>query len=421
MKGGREDNMMELAAYIGLGWADRTHAVCLESVDESILDQFELEQKPEAIHAWVGQLREQFGGRPVGIAIEQTKGALIHALMNYEFIVLYPINPKALARYRAALAVSGAKDDPSDARLLKDFFRKHEAWLDPWIPDDIQTRTIRILSEQRRTAVEDRVRLQHRVQAILKAYFPQALDWAGGLDTVQACDFLLRWSTLTAVRRVRPDTLRKFYYSHRCRSRARIEERIQQIRDAQPLTTDPAIVTGLSLAMRAAIVQMRALIEAIGEFDRTLADVFSQHQDQTLFESFPGAGRVFAPRLLAVMGSDRNRFESASDVQRFSGIAPVTVKSGKSCWVHHRWACSKFLKQTFHEFAQLSLPYSSWARVQYSELRKRGKGHHAAVRALAYKWIRIIFACWKQRRPYDEAEYIQSLRRRGSPLAQLLP
>ena len=180
-------------------------------------------------------------------------------------------------------------------------------------------------------------------------------------------------------------------------------------------------MTGLSLAMRAAIVQMRALIEAIGEFDRTLADVFSQHQDQTLFESFPGAGRVFAPRLLAVMGSDRNRFESASDVQRFSGIAPVTVKSGKSCWVHHRWACSKFLKQTFHEFAQLSLPYSSWARVQYSELRKRGKGHHAAVRALAYKWIRIIFACWKQRRPYDEAEYIQSLRRRGSPLAQLLP
>ena len=413
--------MMELAAYIGLDWADRTHAVCLESVDESVLDQFELQQTPEAIHAWVGQLREQFGGRPVGIAIEQTKGALIHALMNYEFIVLYPINPKALARYRDALAVSGAKDDPSDARLLKDFFRKHEAWLNPWIPDNVETRTIRILAEQRRTAVEDRVRLQHRVQAILKAYFPQALDWAGGLDTIQACDFLLRWPTLTDVRRVRPNTLRKFYHSHRCRSRARIEERIQQIRDAQPLTTDTAIVTGLSLAMRSAVVQMRALIEAIGEFDRTQADLFAQHQDQTLFESFPGAGRVFAPRLLAVMGSDRNRFESASQVQRFSGIAPVTVRSGKSCWVHHRWACSKFLKQTFHEFAQLSLPYSSWARVQYSELRKRGKGHHAAVRALAYKWIRIIFACWKQRRPYDEAEYIQSLRRRGSPLAQLLP
>ena len=141
---------MELAAYVGLDWADRTHAVCLESADGSVVEELELEQKPEVIHAWVGQLREQFGGRPVGIALEQAKGALIHALMMYEFIVLYPINPKALARYRDALAVSGAKDDPSDARLLKDFFRKHQACLQPWTPEDAQTRTIDILAQHRR-------------------------------------------------------------------------------------------------------------------------------------------------------------------------------------------------------------------------------------------------------------------------------
>ena len=172
--------------------------------------------------------------------------------------------------------------------------------------------------------------------------------------------------------------------------------------------------------MRTAVVQMRALIEAIGEFDRTLADVFAQHQDQALFESFPGAGRVFAPRLLAVMGSDRNRFESASEVQRFSGIAPVTVKSGNSCWVHHRWACSKFLKQTFHEFAQLSLPYSSWARAYYSQLRKRGKGHHAAVRAPGLQMDPDHLYLLEATPTLRWAEYIQSLRRRGSPLAQLL-
>ena len=162
---------MELAAYVGLDWADRTHAVCLESADGSVLEEFELKQKPEVIHAWVGQLREQFGGRPVGIALEQAKGALIHALMMYEFIVLYPINPKALARYRDALAVSGAKDDPSDARLLKDFFRKHQACLQPWTPEDAQTRTIDILAQHRRTAVEDRVRLGHRITALLKSLF----------------------------------------------------------------------------------------------------------------------------------------------------------------------------------------------------------------------------------------------------------
>ncbi len=118
---------MELAAYIGLDWADRTHAVCLETADGSVMEEFELEQTPEVIHGWASGLRERFGGQPVGIAIEQTKGALIHALMMYEFIGLYPINPKALARYRDALAVSGAKDDPSDARLLKDFFKRRRA------------------------------------------------------------------------------------------------------------------------------------------------------------------------------------------------------------------------------------------------------------------------------------------------------
>ena len=410
---------MELAAYVGLDWADRTHAVCLESADGSVVEEFELEQKPEVIHSWVGQLREQFGGRPVGIALEQAKGALIHALMMYEFIVLYPINPKALARYRDVLAVSGAKDDPSDARLLKDFFRKHQACLQPWTPEDAQTRTIDILAQHRRTAVEDRVRLGHRITALLKAYFPQALDWAGALDTIQACDFLMRWSTLADVQKVRSVTLRKFYHSHRCRSRQRIEERIAQIRVARPLTDDPAIVTGLSMAMRATVVQLRTVIDAVNEFDRALADLFAQHADHELFESFPGAGPVFAPRLLVVMGTDRNRFESASDVQRL-GIAPVTVQSGKSRWVHHRWACSKFFKQTFHEFAQLSLPYSSWARAYYKRQRDRGNGHHAAVRALAYKWIRIIFRCWKERRPYDESQYVEALRRHGSPLAELL-
>ncbi len=36
--------------------------------------------------------------------------------------------------------------------------------------------------------------------------------------------------------------------------------------------------------------------------------------------------------------------------------------------------------------------------------------HHAAVRALAYKWMRIIFRLWKTKTIYDENQYIQRLR-----------
>ena len=74
------------------------------------VEQLELEQRPHVLHGWVAQLRERFGGRPVGIAIEQRRGAVVHALMQYDFLVLYPVNPKTLARYREAFHPSGAKD-----------------------------------------------------------------------------------------------------------------------------------------------------------------------------------------------------------------------------------------------------------------------------------------------------------------------
>ena len=105
-------------------------------------------------------------------------------------------------------------------------------------------------------------------------------------------------------------------------------------------------------------------------------------------------------------------------MQCLSGIAPVTERSGKSEWVHFRWACPKFLRQTFHEFAAHSMGKSTWARAYYQAQRKNQKSHHAVVRALAYKWIRIIFRCWKEGKPYEEQTYLQSLKRTGSPVIE---
>src|SRR6185295_15740384 len=114
---------------------------------------------------------------------------------------------------------------------------------------------------------------------------------------------------------------------------------------------------------------------------------------------------------------DRDRFEAPAEMQQFSGIAPVTERSGKSIWVHRRWACPKFVLQTFHEFADQARKFSAWSKLYYQQQRSRGNDHHAAVRALAYKWIRIMFRCWKDRRTYDDAIYTKSLAERGSALA----
>ncbi len=135
---------------------------------------------------------------------------------------------------------------------------------------------------------------------------------------------------------------------------------------------------------------------------RKLARLMAEHPDAALFQGLPGAGAALAPRLLVAFGADRQRCTGPGDVQTYSGIAPVTRRSGRSSSVHRRTACPRFLRQTFHEFAGHSVPRSAWTGAYYRQQRARGRGHHAAVRSLAFKWIRVIYRCWKERTPYDE-------------------
>src|SRR6185503_14928359 len=104
-----------------------------------------------------------------------------------------------------------------------------------------------------------------------------------------------------------------------------------------------------ALLAAAYATQMKVLIEAIKKFDREIEQLCASHQDYYLFESLPGAGDVYASRLLAAFGSNREKFTSADEVACMAGIAPVIERSGKSCWVRWRYFCPKFLRQTFHE------------------------------------------------------------------------
>jgi transposase len=409
--------MTPIVASIGLDWADERHSVHLQAPDGRI-EHVELEQKPAVLHEWVAQLQRRFGGGKIAVALEQRKGAEVHALLMYDCFVLYPINPKALARYREAFRTSGAKDDPLDSALLLDLVVRHRDRLRAWVPDTVESRTLQALCEQRRHVVDERVALTNRMTSLLKQYFPQALDWVGDVASVQACDFFTHWPTLGAVQRARTTTLRQFYRAHNCRKADVITARLAAIASAQALTTDAAVIVPLSLAVQTTAAQLRTVLTAIQIFDVRIAEAFAAHADHDLFTSFPGAGAVMAPRLAVAFGTDRSRWASAAELQAHSGIAPVTERSGKTLWVHHRLACPKFVKQTFHEFADQSIRFSRWARAYYDQQRTRGNDHHAALRALAYKWIRILFRCWQERRPYDEQAYLEALRRRRSPLAK---
>jgi transposase len=336
--------------------------------------------------------------------------------LKYDFITLYPVNPRTLARFREAFAPSRHKDDSTDAEFLAELLLRHHERLRAWQPDSEQTRSLRLLVEHRRRVVGDRTRLSNRLTSLLKCYFPQVLEWFPDIRTTLVCDFLLRWPSLQALKRVGRETLLRFFRAHNSVRKDTLERRINSIKEALPLTTDKAVLGSSVMMTKALCAQMKATLAAIEEFDREIAALCTMHEDYRLFESLPGAGAIYAARLTAALGSDRTRWRSASELACLVGVAPVMERSGQSCWVRWRYFCPKFLRQTFHEYAGESIRHSFWARAYYESQRAKGKSHHAAVRSLAFKWVRIIFRCWQTRTAYDEVKYLESLRKKGSSL-----
>jgi len=414
------DPHLEFAAYVAIDWADQKHAFSLLAAGQSKKETGTLEQKPEVIGPWLAQLRQRFGGRPIAVGLEQSRGALIHALLAYDFLVLYPIHPTTVASFRKAFKSSGAKSDPLDTDQILEILTKHLERLQPLQPDTEETRLLGRLVEDRRKAVDLRTSHLQAELAALKEYFPQAIEVLNdNLSSRLAGDFLLKWPTFQDFQQAKASTLKRFFYGHNIRSPQVLEKVLRLAEQGQALTSDPAIVeSGAHLArMHAQVIQ--TLNSVIAEYDRRIQQVFHAHPEFNLFSSLPGAGPALGPRLLAAFGTDRSRYQAAANVQCLSGIAPVSHTSGQSRVVCFRHACPKFLRQTFHEFARLSVAKSKWARNYVDYYVARGKNYHAVIRALAFKWIRILFACWQNRTPYDENNYMAALKQRGSIFATL--
>ena len=413
-KSKQTDSTPDYAVYVGIDWADQKHALSLCPAGQDKIERCTLEQTPEAIAAWVNALSARFPNGKIAICLEQARGPLIWALFNYPQIVLYPVNPKSLARFRESFYPSRPKNDSTDADLLLELPMKHRERLRPWHPDTPQTRQLAMLTEQRRLFVNERTRLTNELCSKLKGVYPQALELVGeNLGSRMCTDFLKKWTTLDALQRANPATIRKFYYGHNSRSEELLNKRLELIKNAVPLTTDPALLLSQALAIATLVRLLETLRSAIEEYDKQIAELFAAHPDAFIFDSLPGAGPAMAARLLPALGTDRSRFSSAQEVSCHSGIAPVTEQSGKlQNWVHARWSCPKFLRQTWHEFAAFSIRFSPWARAFYEHARLTMK-HHQAVRKLAFKWQRIVWRMWQDGTTYDEARYLRTLQKRG--------
>jgi len=387
-------------------------------MDSGHRQTYQIPHKADKIDEWARSLQRRFGGS-IAVALELSKGPIVSALQKYDFFVIFPIDPTTLANHRRTFTPSGAKDDPTDAEYALDLLLKHTEHFKALNPQSVEMRTLMTLVEQRRRLVNDRVRITNRLRNALKQYYPQALEWFDRIDTPLFCDFIKRWPALAQARRARKATLEKFFREHNMNRRALLERRLAAIKSALPLTTDEAVIVPYRLQVLTLLAQLEVALESIRIYDAEIAGLAPQHPDYGLFNILPGAGPSLAPRLLVAFGEQRERFASAAEVQKYGGIAPVTERSGQKHWIHWRWQCPTFLRQTFVEWAAQTINKSYWAGLYYYQQRAKGSSHQAAVRALAFKWIRILYRCWVTRTPYDEAKYLKALQDRGSPLLKI--
>ncbi|HIM56332.1 MAG TPA: IS110 family transposase [Candidatus Latescibacteria bacterium] len=408
----------DFEVVIGIDRSDAKIDICRRERDGS-KSASQISTAPEQLHKWMSALIEEHPeSGAIAVAFEQPSRSMLAFLGAYHGqITIYALNPATPAKFREAFRTSRCKDDVTDAETIADLVAHHSTLLRPWHPQGELSRRLEQLTRARRQAVDERTRLTNQLTDTLKSHFPQALQILGDdLWRPIVTAFLTKWPTLQDAQKSREQTLRNFYYANRCRRMDTVEKRLAVIKDGVALSDDPAILECARIKVRMLAKQIEGYTRAVANFDAAIAEAFAEHPDAEIFSSLPMAAAVLAPRLLAAFGDRRDQIGDAKELQCISGVAPVTKQSGKSKIIHRRYRCSKFLRQSFVEWAGLSIQLSRWALAYYESQIAKGKKHHTAVRALAYKWQRILFRCWQSGETYDEERYIKALKRAGSPL-----
>jgi transposase len=397
--------------YLGVDWADQEHAVW--GVDEAgrKVTAGTVPHTAEGMSDWGRELDEWRGqGIELWAAIERPEGRVVDVLLDHG-VVVYPINPKALDRARDRFRQSGAKSDPFDARVLADFLRTDHPHLTALHPSSEAAQELKYLTEDCQRLIRQQTRLVNQLTATLKAYYPRALE-AAELTTALAREFLQAYPTPEAVARLTERQWRQWAKAHRL-SDARTAELWTVLQ--QPQLPVPAhVVRAKAQMMLALVAALAPVVEAVATYRRAVEDFFARMPVAQWARTLPvGEHGITVPTLWARLGDAPARWTSFRHLQAQAGSVPVTKRSGKQQVVTFRFACDKLLRAAVDQLAFLSLRSSEWARAYYDAQRARGHRHRHALRALAAKWLKIIFVMWQRQVPYDEQYHLATMARQA--------
>ncbi len=393
--------------FCGIDWANDHHDAL--SIDENgqRLEAIRVAHSPEGLSqldSYLHRMAGAGGREQLACIVETSHGLLIAHLLEAGWAV-YPVNPRTVEKRRAP---SGAKTDRIDAYLLAKTGRADFADLHRLNPDSEQVQELKTLTRDQDGLIQMQTRLVNQLTACLKAYYPLALDVFGKLQQPCTLAFLRAYPTLQAARAASLEELTTLLKQARYPGASQKAQQIVQQLEQPTLHANEVTARTKSRLMLALVAQLEPLLKQIADYDKEISRLFLSHADSELFQALPGAGARLAPRLLAELGEDRSRYESASSLQALAGTSPVLFQSGTYQKAHRRLGCIKPWRNALHQFAWQSTQQEAWAKAYYQRKRAEGKSHTVAVRALANVWARILYAVWKTNKPYQSATFEQA-------------
>jgi hypothetical protein len=390
--------------FVGHDWAEDHHDIALVSEAGRRLASVRVPDGVDGIGRLYSVVLEHAAdGDEVVVGTETDRGLFVAAMVAAGYVV-YAINPKAVDRYRDRHRQAGGKSDTSDARVLADIVRLDRDMHRRIAADTSAVEAIKVLARAHKELIWQRQAIVNQLRAGLREYFPAALMAFGEeLWHPDAIAVLSIASTPSAAAALRRDRIagalrrsgRQRYIEHRA-------GQIHQAFHSDQLAAPEDIATAFGDVTAALVRVIAGLNQELGRLEAAIAPRLHGHADGHVVSSMPGLGVILGARVLGEFGDDPDRYTDAKARKNYAGTSPITRQSGKLVLVTGRRARNQRLADACYRWAFCSLHASDGARRYYDAQRARGKNHHAALWALANRWVGILHGCIRHRRTYDE-------------------
>jgi len=407
----------DLTHYAGFDWARNHHAVVIVNSVGEIVADFAF---AHSLEGWKSFEQKTAAWPSLAVAIETNQGAAVDQLLQRAYII-YPVNPVASESYRKRKAPSGTKTDYIDAWGLADALRVDGHGWKTLQPLDPLAQQLRLLCRDEVSLIEQRTALINQLQQALVEYYPAALEAFEDWTCPFTWDFIIQFPTPRLLAQAGKRRWEKFLHTHKLWRPETVEKRLAIFVQAYQFKISEPITQAKSLLALSLCKLLRTLQQQLDDYRKQIEALFKSHPDHDLFGSLPGAKKVLAPRLLAAIGTDPQRYGSHNVLQCFAGTAPVSYASGQINRAKIRWACDKFLRHTVHLWADCFRKASAWGQTYYQKKRSQGMTHACALRCLGQRLLKILFKMLTDKKPYDAELHARNQQKHGSWVLTLSP